>query len=180
MPKEMMSLIGPLLIVGLIAWRMARHAKGRPVKPGQLWIRPAILALFLCLTFLRPPPLSFVAVLAFIAAAAVGLGLGYLLASHQHLSVDKASGAITSRLSPYGMLLFLAVFAARFGVRMMVHGAPSDQPFAAPPPSVLLYTDGALILLTAMVGAQAWEIWRRAKALVESVAAEPSGVDPEI
>jgi len=165
MPKELIPYIIPVLVLVLVGWRMVRNMRGRPIKPDRLWIRPAILSVFLLLAFLHPPAITALSLGLFGAAAVLGLGLGYVLASHQTLSIDQASGTITSKMSAVGMVLFLGLFAARFLLRMATQGG--DQSFAHPSGPVLMYTDAGLIFVVGLVAAQAWETWRRAKPLLD-------------
>lgn len=165
MPKELIPYIVPVLVLVLVGWRMVRNMRGRPIKPDRLWIRPAILSLFLLLAFLHPPAITALSLGLFVGAAVAGLGLGYLLASHQTLSIDQASGTITSKMSPVGMVLFLGLFAARFVLRMAMQGG--GQSFAHPSGPVLMYTDAGLLFVLGLVAAQAWETWRRAKPLLD-------------
>jgi hypothetical protein len=169
--------IFPVIVMLIVFWRMRRASAGRPLKPNRLWIRPAILSLFALLAFIHPAPITPVSLAIFVAAAIAGVGLGYLSARHQHLTLDPASGAITSKLSPIGMALFLAIFAARYIVRLIVEGGQPSQPFAHPSSGALLYTDVALLFALGLVAAQAWEIWRRAKALeAETVPKKPESL----
>jgi hypothetical protein len=111
-------------------------------------------------------------------AAAVGIGVGYLLARHQAFSLDPATGVITSKTSPFGVILFVGLFAARYVFRMLMAGGQAPGKVVAHSAQIALYTDAGLLFLLGMVCAQAWEIWRRTKPLVVEHAArlaEPSG-----
>jgi hypothetical protein len=172
--KQFAPYLFPVIVMLIVFWRMRRASRGRPLKPNRLWIRPAILILFAMLAFIHPAPITPVSLAILVAAAALGVGFGYLSARHQHLTLDSASGAITSKLSPVGMALFLAIFAARYVVRLFVEGGQPPQPFAPQTSGALLYTDAALFFALGLVASQAWEIWRRAKALTaETVPKKP-------
>lgn len=172
MPRELIPYIAPVIVLVLVGWRMFRNARGRPIKPKMLWIRPAILIIFLGLSFLHPPAITPLSLAVFGASALVGAGLGYVLASHQTLTIDSASGTITSKMSPLGSLLFLALFALRFALRTAVTGGDPSQSFAHPSQSLLLFTDAGLVFVFCLVAAQAWETWRRAKPLLDGHAAQ--------
>jgi membrane-anchored protein YejM (alkaline phosphatase superfamily) len=47
--------IVPLLVIALVAWRMSRSMKGRPVKRRRLWIRPVLIAVFMALALATTP-----------------------------------------------------------------------------------------------------------------------------
>jgi hypothetical protein len=173
MLKQIAPYIGPILVMAIVFWRMRRATQGRPLKPNRLWIRPAILSLFAALAFIHPAPITPLTVAIFVASAAAGVGLGYVLAAHQHLTLDRASGAITSKLSPVGMALFVGLFGARYVVRLWVEGGQPPQAFTQPNSAVLTYTDAALLFALGLVASQAWETWRRAKALLAAAPESP-------
>ncbi len=172
MSKEIATYLFPVLIVALVAWRIARQSRGRPLRPSRLWVRPAMLTLFLALAFLHPTALTPLSFAIFAAAAAVGVGLGFVLASHQKLTVDPATGTITSTTSPVGIALFVALFAARYVLRIVMTGGQAPDQLAAHSTQVLTYTDAGLLFALGLVSAQAWEIWRRAKPLLAEAAAK--------
>ena len=176
MTKELVPYIGPVIALAIVAWRMSRQRGGRPVKPSRLWIRPAILAVFLVLAFLHPPALKPLTLAVFAAAIAAGVALGYLLASHQTLRLDPATGTITSKMSPVGMVLFVALFAARYAFRIVVTGGQAPDKLMAHSAEIMLYTDAGLLFVLALVSAQAWEIWRRVRPML----AEHAAKKPEI
>ncbi|GAA0539038.1 hypothetical protein FHS83_003654 [Rhizomicrobium palustre] len=163
MASGYVSYVGPGVFLGLLALRMVRNMRGRPLKPNKLWIRPVFLVVILALAMLHPPALTSLNLAIFAACAVVGAGLGYVLASHQTLSIDTATGTITSKTSVVGMALFLGLLALRYAARQTFGG----DPMGPHSDSVLLYTDAGLIFVVAMVAAQAWETWRRAMALLQ-------------
>jgi hypothetical protein len=179
MLKQYLPYIAPLLVLALVMWRMSRAMKGRKVKPSRLWIRPAIIAVFMAAALATSalPDLLGLGVLAL--AAAVGVGVGYLLAGHQAFSLDPATGVITSKTSPFGVILFVGLFAARYLFRMLLAGGQAPGKVAAHSAQIALYPDAGLLFLLGMVCAQAWEIWRRVKPLLAEQAArraaEPAG-----
>jgi hypothetical protein len=174
MLKQYLPTIIPLVIIfAVMLYRLRNPGKGRPFKPNRLWIRPTILAVFGGLAFLNPAPFTTTNLLICIASGAFGVWTGYLLARHQHLTVDPVSGVITSRVSPVGMMLFAALFFTRFMIRLAVLGPDSmPPPTGVIPPQMLLYTDAALLFALGLVAAQAWETWSRAKVLLAETAAK--------
>jgi len=174
MLKQILPTVISLSIVAVVLFfRMRKAGKGRPLKPNRLWIRPAILVVVATgVVWLQPPAITPVSLAIVAASALVGVGVGYLLARHQHLTVDAATGAITSKMSPLGMALFVALFAIRYVVRFMAVGTAVPDQAAAHSPQMLLYTDAALLFALGLVAAQAWETWRRAKVLLAETAAK--------
>lgn len=171
MRTEMLRYLIPVIVIAVLALRMRRRMQARPLKPSRLWIWPGILAVLLALTFLHPPVFTLLGIGIFAAAAVLGVGLGYLMSRHQHLTVDQETGTLTSKMSPIGMALFLLLFAGRFVVRMVVEGGQAPDKLMAHSGQVMMWTDAGLIFVLAMVSAQAWEISRRAKALLADHAA---------
>jgi hypothetical protein len=168
MPQQFMPYLMPVLVMGLVFWRLRKQSQGRPLKPNRLWVRPAMLAVFALLAFIHPAPITPLTLALFVLCAAAGVGLGYLSARHQHLTLDPGTGAITSKMSPIGMALFLAIFASRYIVRLVVEGGQPPQAFQHPSSGALTYTDAALLFALGLVAAQSWEIWRRARGLLET------------
>lgn len=179
MLQEFFKYVFPFLVMGWVVWRMMRRTEGRPLKPSRLWIRPAILALFLLMAFLRPPAINLLSISVFAAALALGVGFGYLTARHQHLHLDKATGTIRSKPSRVGIALFVMLFAGRYAFRMAVEGGDAPDRLTAHSGQFLMWTDAGLIFILALVLAQAWEIWRRAKPLLDGHVAEKAGL-PDI
>jgi len=177
--KQLAPYLAPLLALALVAWRMSRHSAGRPLNPSRLWIRPAILTLLLATTFLHPPAIGVVTLTAFAAAIAVGGVLGFVLAGHQALRLDPATGKITSKMSRVGMALFLGLFVARYAVRMLVVGGQAPDKLMAHSAQITTYTDIGLFFVLALVGAQSWELWRRTRPMLAEHAARRADGTPE-
>lgn len=177
MGKELANYIGPLLVLLIIAWRVSRNLRGRTINPSYLWIRPAIFAAilaFLLWISLKPDAVE----LSSLAGALVlGMGAGYLLSRHQALSLQN--GKIVSKTSPIGIILFMALLAARIFFRMQMESGQAPGQLAAHNAQIMFYTDVALTFLVALMAAQAWEIWRRARPLMAQKAAMGAGTAPE-
>ena len=167
MPKDYAQYIPILVIVALLAVRLWRTPQARKIRPGRLWIGPAyaLVAMVLLFTLLPSPLGNPFAVPIFAGATLIGIGLGYLRGKHQEFSVDAETGDVMSKASPIGSILFLAVFVARFGLRMWM-GNPQPEAGAAMDPKLMLYTDAMLFFAFGMVAATAWEVWRRTRPLV--------------
>jgi len=171
MSRDLAPYIGALIAFAIIAWRLSKAAKGRPVTPSRLWIRPAVIGLFLLLALATSPIPGLLGFGIYAAAVVLGLGLGYLLARHQAFTLDPATGRITSKMSPVGTALFLGLFLARFAFKMAVTGGQAPDRMAAHSGQIMLYTDAGLLFVFALVAAQAWETWRRTKPMLDEHAA---------
>jgi len=178
MLKQLLPFIAPLIFFAIVALRMSRARKGRPVKPNRLWIRPAIIAALVAISLATTPKPDLLGLGIYALAVMLGAGLGYVLSRHQELTLDPGTGAITSKLSVFGMILFVGVFGARYLFRNFVSGGQASDKLVAHSAQITLYSDAALLFLLAMVSAQAWEIWRRTRPLLAEHAtrtAKPAG-----
>lgn len=164
----------PLLIVAVVALRLIRN-RPRKVKPNRLFIMPAFIALAAALTVSQTgwPSLLWLAI--DVLAAVAGAGVGYLSARHREFTLDTESGEIMSRATPIGTIIFAALFAVRFGLKLafpQLNGGAA--PYGAPPAhfhasaSVIAWTDAGLIFSTAMLIATATTTWLRTRHLVEA------------
>src|SRR6185312_10019133 len=131
-----------------------------------------------------------------IAALAAGLVIGFLSAHHQEFAVDYDTGVITSKATPIGTIVVLALFAAKFGLKFIlpdVNGSPFSAMSYVPgsplpsaphggPASVMGWTDAGIILSAAMLFARAFTTWLRAQPLIhahrEHVAAKSEAGPP--
>jgi hypothetical protein len=101
------------LVVGLIlALRIRRMAKTRPLTLERLWIIPALYALLVASLFLRTQPsLSGWALCA--AALLVGAGLGWQRGKMMHLSVDPETHQLNQKASIGGLLFIVVLIAVK-------------------------------------------------------------------
>ena len=178
MLKQFLPYLAPLIFVVVLAMRMSRSMKGRPVKPNRLWIRPAIIAAFVALALVASPKPDILGLGVYALAVVLGAGLGYLLSRHQELTLDPQNGAITSKMSVFGMILFFFVFAGRYAFRTFVNGGQAPDKLTAHSAQITLYSDAALLFLLGMLCVQAWEIWRRTRPMLAEHAArtaKPAG-----
>ena len=185
MHRDLGPYLVPLLIVGMVALRLIRN-RPRKVKPNRLFIMPAFIALAAALTLSQAgwPSLAWMA--ADVLAAVLGAGVGYLSARHREFTLDAESGEIMSRATPIGTIIFAALFAVRFGLKLafpQLNGGAT--PYAAPPAqfhataSVIAWTDAGLIFSTAMLIASAATTWLRTRHLVEARRAAKAQQPPD-
>jgi hypothetical protein len=99
------------LIVGLIlALRIRRMSKARPLTLERLWIVPTLYAVLVAALLLQAPP-SLGGWALGAAALAIGAGLGWQRGKLMHLSVDPATHQLNQKAS-LGGLLFIVVLIA--------------------------------------------------------------------
>ena len=168
--KEFAPYIVPLLFAVLIVRRSLRAQK---IRVGRMWVRPAILVLVAATALAAGPMPGLLVLAAFVAAAGAGAGLGYLLAHHQHLSIDDDTGHISSRASTIGIALILVLFGIRFGAKLvfpeLAHPGHAGQ-------QVTQITNGLLIFTVAVLATQSIEIWKRTRPLLAAHAARRAAV----
>lgn len=165
MLKDLAPIIVPLIVAGLLVRRAAR---ARTVRLRRMWIAPAIFALLTAAALAAAPLPSLLMMGVFVAAAAVGGGLGFLRAHHQHLSIDPETGVISSRTTTVGSVLVAILFVARFGLKtafpqLGVHGHGGA--------GVVQWSNAFLIFTVAMLIARtAWTHTRTQPLLAEHAA----------
>ncbi|MEO8113704.1 MAG: DUF1453 domain-containing protein [Phenylobacterium sp.] len=165
------SYLIPLVFIGLA---LLRNARVRNLKIERLWIAPVLIltatgmALWAAQTVPGP---RMVAV--DVAALILGAALGWWRARFTKITVDPATHNLTSQASPLGMLLILAIFAIRFGVRAFATANAGVLHV-----SVTEIADTFLLLAVGLVCAQRLEIALRATRLLnEARAGGPTSSD---
>jgi hypothetical protein len=163
-----------LAVVVLIL--LARNGRPRQLKVESLWVYPAILLVGLGSSLAyAPPPITVTSVSLLIGGFAIGALLGWQRGRLTHIELDPATQALTSRSSPIGMVLILAIFALRYGLRDLLATYP--QLVGVP---VLAAGDALIVLTIAMMGAQRLEMWIRARRMLEEAKGGGPGATPPI
>ena len=148
----------PLAVIALV---ILRSARARRLRIESLWVMPVVILAVVGLSFSQqgmPTPLMLGID---VAALAIGATLGWWRARFTRITVDPATHELTSRASPIGMLVILAVFALRYAVRM--YGAQNASALGV---SANAIADAALVISVGLVCAQRLEIALRATRLL--------------
>jgi hypothetical protein len=145
----------------IIAMIVARNLRPRRLRVELLWVRPAILLLFIAAYFYRFLPKSLTDVAGLVVAFAIGAALGWWRGGFTRIEVDAATDTAIQQASPLGVLVILALFVVRTGVRYAV-----VQGGRALPASVETVTGWLLALAVGVVVLQQLEIWLRARRLM--------------
>ena len=165
--QDLISLAITLVIMAVI---FVRASRPRRVRLNALWIAPLfILAAIAAGVAFTPHAAPFTPpdVALFAGATALGAAVGWWRAKAVRLSVDPATQAVTSTVSPVGLAIIAGVFVIRFGLRSaMGYGAGSLRM----DPAVI--GDAFLLLAGGLVVAQRTEIAIRARRLL--AAASPA------
>ncbi len=113
-----------IVVIAMLVWRMMRPAR---VSVARIWVRPAILVVFVALAvwgerFTAPAPAWEVA--AILAAGAVlGIPLGILRGRHSQVQSTERAGVYVVRSSPFIVVVWLVAFVARGAIRYFIPGA---------------------------------------------------------
>jgi hypothetical protein len=150
--------IVPLIVVVMV---IVRNARARRLRIETLWIAPLLILAMVGLLFSQEGMPSPAMMAVDIAALAIGAGLGWWRARFTHITVDPATHQLTSRASPIGMLIILAIFAVRYALR-----AYAVQNAGAMHMPVNAVADVALVMAVGLVCAQRFEIFTRASRLL--------------
>jgi hypothetical protein len=156
----------PLVLIALV---ILRNSRARRLRIETLWISPVVILVLVGLSFSQqgmPTPLMLGLD---IAALAVGAALGWWRARFTKITVNPATHELTSQASPIGMLVILAIFAVRFGVRMYASESATTLGVSA-----VAIADAALVISVGLVCAQRLEIALRATRLLNEARATTS------
>jgi hypothetical protein len=160
--------IVPLVVIALVIFR---NSRARRLRIETLWFAPLLILLMVGLALsqegMPTPAMMAMDIVALIAGAA----LGWWRARFTHISVDPQTHQLTSRASPIGMLIILAIFAVRYGIRMY-----AEQNAATLHLPVTAIADAALVISVGLVCAQRFELFTRAsRLLAEARATKATG-----
>jgi hypothetical protein len=157
------------LLMGLRIWRGSR---ARKLKVERMWIRPGIILLFLTASIAgQPPPLTPEVLAGLGVAAILGLVMGWYRGRMVRVSIDAATHDLTSKASPWGMLIFLALMVVRIGARMVLS---EEHDVAGVPVNAII--DGLTLFYAGNVVGSQVEVWMRAKKLLDdAIAAKAAG-----
>jgi hypothetical protein len=150
--------IVPVLALLLI---VRRGFKAQKVRTSRSWIWPGVILLLTGFVLLSSPAPSLLAAAGFVAAAGAGVAIGYLRAAHQTLSIDPETGGVTSKATPFGTIIFAALFVARYLLQSLT--SARDVPHAL---GLQRASEAGLIFAAMMMVASRAEIWRRVKPLL--------------
>ncbi|HEX3889023.1 MAG TPA: hypothetical protein VHW05_16135 [Phenylobacterium sp.] len=164
----MATLIAPLVVIALV---ILRNMRARRLRIESLWLAPTLIIVAVALQFSQEGTPTPLALGVDIGAFVVGALLGWWRARFTHITIDPATHQLTSRASPIGMLVVLALFALRYVLR--VYAVQNAGSIGLP---VNVVADGALVISVGLVCAQRLEIALRATRLLNE--ARSGGASP--
>ncbi|HZC15679.1 MAG TPA: hypothetical protein VE309_02855 [Caulobacteraceae bacterium] len=165
MPSQygpLLPYIIPLLIVLLI---VRRGLMPRKIKVERMWVLPALLVFASASMFASAHAPSPLVVAELAAALAAGAVVGWYRGRLTHISIDPETHDLTSKTSPVGLVLLAVLFAARYGVRLVLPGTGAGEPgslatqASAIADALALFGIGALVI-------QRLEMWMRCNRLL--------------
>lgn len=161
-PSGWVSTLVPLVIVVLVmALRMRRMGRVRPLRIEQLWIVPALyLAVVVMLFVQNPPTLGGWACAAF--ALVAGGFLGWQRGKLMRIHVDPETHSLGQQSSMAGMIFLIVLVGVRYAARDM--GGAMHMNLA-----LMTVTLAALAL--GMFSVQRLEMYLRAKRMLADAAA---------
>jgi len=149
-----------VIVVALLAFRMRRLQKLRPLRLERLWVVPAIfLALSALILFAHPPEGADWGWL--VLALLVGGGLGWVRGRLMHITVDPETRGLNIRSSPAALLFLVALYFLRFGARTYMATQNSGLHV-----DVGLVTDASILLATGVFGVSCLEMWLRGRRIL--------------
>ncbi|MBI1359380.1 MAG: DUF1453 family protein [Alphaproteobacteria bacterium] len=153
-----------LIVLGLRVWMSTR---ARKLRVERMWVGPAIFVFILAISIYdQPPPPGVLSWTVLAIAGALGVFIGFYRGRMVRISIDMETHALTSQQSPWGMLIFLGLIGARYGIRFGLNGA---HEFDGIPVSIIL--DGLTAFYGGSVIGMRYEMWQRAQKLLSDAQA---------
>jgi membrane protein CcdC involved in cytochrome C biogenesis len=146
------------IIVIIMALRMRRMGKMRPLKLGGLWVVPAIYFVVAALMFVQLPPTGWVAI-ASVVGLLIGAAVGWQRGKMMEIHVDPQTHALNQKASPAAMFFLLALIIVRMGARSLLGQEAGVSP--------AMLTDPLIAFALGMFTLTRLEMYLRAKRLLE-------------
>jgi hypothetical protein len=181
--KSLLPYLAPLLVLFIMYRRIGRV---RRVRVSRLWLPPLIILLAggSALYYSGLPTPLWAG--AWLLAAVAGAAIGYLRASHTHLSVHPETGEVQSTQTAAATAIIMGLFVVKFGLNLVfpqLNGGQRPSAMSAFTPDTIdavqaahqvshtatninYATDTLLIFSIALLVASALETWLRAQRLL--------------
>jgi hypothetical protein len=152
----------PLLIILLV---VRRNLRGRKIRAERLWIYPAILIVGAVGVMVAEPKPTAIAALAMAAGLVLGGVVGWYRGRLTRITLNPENHELTSQASTAGMILIAAVFALRYGLRMLATPGQNVLP-ASVHLNATLITDVLVLFAVGLMSVQRLEMWLRCRRLL--------------
>jgi membrane protein CcdC involved in cytochrome C biogenesis len=146
------------IIVVVMALRMRRMGKMRPLKLGSLWIVPAMYLAVAGLMFWSLPPTGSVAIASAVGLV-IGAAVGWQRGKMMHIHVDPETHALNQKASPAAMFFLIALIVIRSLARTVLGESGSVSP--------AMLTDPLIAFALGMFTLTRLEMYLRARRLLE-------------
>ena len=146
------------IIVIVMALRMRRMGRMRPLKLGNLWIVPALYLVVAAAMFVQLPPKGWIGI-ASLAGLAIGCAVGWQRGKMMHIHVDPETHALNQKASPAAMFFLIGLIVVRSAARMFLRTEAGVSP--------AMLTDPLIAFALGMFTLQRLEMYLRAKRLLE-------------
>lgn len=148
------------IVLLMLAIRMGRAARTRPLKLEQLWIVPAIFSVIAVVAMVQAPP-SVHDLPWLLGAAAIGAVIGWYRGKMMRITVDPQTHALNQSASPAALLILVGILGLRYAVRYALAEEASSWGV-----SVNVLADAPLLLAVAMFIVARVEMYIRAQRLL--------------
>jgi Na+/H+ antiporter NhaC len=164
LPHSLLPYLIPMLVLGLV---IRRSLRGRRIKVDTLWVIPALLAIAGVFLVIQSPPRDLAAIAGMIVAVVLGAALGWQRGRLTRISLDPQTGVLTSQASAAAVILIVALFAARLGVRYWLQEHPQKSGALATAADDVVILGVVAMLVTRV------EMWLRCRRLIAAGAGRP-------
>lgn len=145
------------VIVVVMALRMRRMGRMRPLKLNSLWLVPALYAVVAALMFAQLPPTGSIAI-ASIVGFLIGAVVGWHRGKMMHIHVDPQTHALNQKASPAAMVFLIGLIVVRTLARSILGQAGGLSP--------AMLTDPLISFALGMFTLTRLEMYLRAKRLL--------------
>ena len=159
-PSLISTAVTVAIVVVVLALRMRRMGKMRPLKLETLWVVPVLYLLVAALMFWQLPPVGWVAI-ACVVALLIGTAVGWQRGKMMQIHVDPETHALNQKASPAAMLFLIGLIVVRSGARAVLGETGGVSP--------AMLTDPLIAFALGMFTATRVEMYLRAKRLLDEV-----------
>lgn len=168
-PNVIGPLIGVLVLVAVMGFRLARANTARPLKIEFLWIMPAYLVAVTGFLLWQMPPRG-LEWLWLVVAFLIGAGLGWQRGRMMAIDIDPETHTLSQTQSRAAVLFLIALVAVRFGLRSVLTGEASALHL-----SLAFVTDVFVVFAVGLLGVTRLEMFIRARRLLTEARAARAG-----
>jgi hypothetical protein len=167
-PAYVSYVITAAVVCLVLFLRMRSMGRVRRLRPGMLWLVPALYAVIAATVLYQSPPVGLQWVWLAIAISG-GAAIGWRRGAMMRISVDPTTGMLNQQASPAAMLILLVLIVIRQGLRIEAGAMGFNAAFM---------TDVLVIFALGLFAATRAEMFLRARRLLAAGRSAPSAVLP--